>query len=292
MDENHVHHPLLPLASHAATTYTATDIVTSTSSDGTKIKSSNYAILIRFLVILLIGVISVWANHEASKGFVIMAVNNMKNTPAGEKFTLFYISNDEAIRLVQRSSLFAAQVLFPGDHSIPEKLIIEVEIQLVSHNVTNDHMVALKYFGQKNKYVLSINPLVMEFDDFRYRIRKVIQRGMSEILLFNQQNRVPKTLVDGMVEYISDLAGFGSQKLVLNARNFSWKCWEDQDPRLVARFLAYGEKKSEGFVGRLNQEMNKDGWSERMMDKVLGMPAIFLCVSLQDSMINNEPVRI
>ncbi|XP_021743494.1 uncharacterized protein LOC110709587 [Chenopodium quinoa] len=289
MEEKELRHPLLPLANHAdATITTTTGFVGPTSNDSDKTISSCFGLSARLLVIFLIGVISIWASHEASKGFAITAVNNMKDTPAGEKFTLFFVSNDEAIRLVQSSSTFAAEILFPGDGSIPEKLIAQVDVQLVSHNLTNDHTVAVKSLGQKSKYILFINPLVMEFGDFRYRIRKEIQKGMAEILLFNRQHTAPKTLLAGMVEYISDLAGFGSPKPVFKPRGFSAKCWEEKNSRIVAKFLAYCEKRNEGFVGRLNQEMNRDGWYEKLMDKVLEMPAMHFCVEFHDFMIKNE----
>lgn len=287
MDENHLHHPLLSLATHAnttTTTSTATGVVSQTPND----TSSNFGLPIRLLVVLLFGFISIWANHEASKGFPITVVNNIKDTPAGDKFTLFYISNDEAIRLVQSSSSFAANVLFTGT---PEKkLIDQVDVHLVSHNLTNvDHTVAVKFLGQKRKFVLSINPNVMDFVDFKYRIRKEIQRGMAEILLLSQQIRAPETLLDGMVEYVSDLAGFSGgfsgPNPVFKLRDFSEKCWEDKDPRIVAKFLEFCVKKSEGFVGRLNQEIKRDGWSEKMMGEVLGKPAIHFCLEFHDSMI-------
>ncbi|XP_021740365.1 uncharacterized protein LOC110706709 [Chenopodium quinoa] len=291
MEEKDLRHPLLPLANNAdATITTTTGFVGPTSNDSGKTTSSRLSVIARLLVIFLIGAISIWASHEASKGFVITVVNNMKDTPAGEKFTLFFISNDEAIRLVQSSSTFAAEVLFPGDDSIPEKLIDQIDVQLVSHNLTSDHTVAVKSLGQKSKYILFINPLVMEFGNFRYRIRKEIQKGMAEILLFNRQHTAPKTLLAGMVEYISDLAGFGGPKPVFKQRDVSAKCWEEKDSGIVAKFLAYCEKKSKGFVGRLNQEMNRDGWYEKLMDKVLEMPAMHFCVQFHDFTIKNEDV--
>lgn len=292
MDENHLHHRLLPLASCTDTTATTststtTGFVCLISNDSNKIISSDFGVSIRLLFIVLIGVISIWANHEASKGYVITVVNYMKDTPAGEKFTLFYVSNDEAIRLVQSSSSFAAEVLFPGKKSIAEKLIDQVVVQLVGHNLTKDHTVAVKSFGEKSKYELSINPLIMEFGDFKYRIRNVIQRGMAEIFLFHQQHKAPKTFLDGIVEYISSLAGLGGPKPVFKLRELSEKCWEDRDPTVAAKFLAYCENNSEGFVGRLNQEMNRDGWYEELMDKVLEMPAKHYCVEFHDFMIKS-----
>lgn len=287
MEEKCLHHPLLPLASLAVTTETTsytTSFVGLASNGENKIIASKFGVSIRLFSIILIGFISVWANHEASKGFVITVTNNMEDTQAGKNFDLFFVSNDEAIRLVQSSTNFAAKILFTSDNSIPEKLIDQVEVQLASHNLTNGRVVAVKSFGQQSKYVLSINPLVMEAGNFKYNIRKELQRGVAEILLFNQRHKAPMSLLDGMVEYINDLAGFGGPKPVFKLRDSSEKCWEDKDPRVVAEVLAYCEGKRKGFVGGLNQEMNRDEWYEKMMDQVLGTPAIHLCEEFHNSM--------
>ncbi|XP_057532209.1 uncharacterized protein LOC130810245 [Amaranthus tricolor] len=286
MDEKNLQQPLLPLVSHAASTEktssaTDTNFAGPSLNNGNEIMSSN-SVIVRLLIFLLIGTMSVWVNHESSKGFVITVVNNMKNTPEGKKFTLFYVSNDQAIRLVQSSSTFAAKILFPSDSSMPEKLIDQVDVQLVSHNLTNYHTVAVESFGNKSRYALSISSFVMEFSDFKYRIRKEFQKGMAEILLFNLQNKAPKSLLDGMVEYISNAAGFGVSEPMLKFKNTRKKCWEDEDSSSVAKFLAYAEEKSEGFVGRLNEEIDKVGSFEEIMDKLLGIPAIQLCASFHD----------
>ena len=215
----------------------------------------------------------------------------MINTSLGQKFNLFYVSNDEAIRLVQNSSSFAAKILFPADHSRILEKLIEVEVQFVSdHSLTN----YINSFEQKGKYIIFIDSYIMEFKDFKYRIKKEIMKKMGEILLINLRNKVPNTLLDGMVEYINDLAGFGDhlEENVIKLRNNNRvikKCWEDNDSRLVAKFLGYAdEEKCEGFVGRLNQEMGKNGWFEEIMDKLLGMEAIQLCSSFHDSMIKSQ----
>ncbi|CAO2834494.1 unnamed protein product [Amaranthus hypochondriacus] len=296
MDEKNLQQPLLPLVSHAVSTdktSTATDtnFAGPSSYNGNEIISSN-SVIVRLLIFVLIGAMSVWANHESSKGFMITVVNNMKNTPEGKKFTLFYVSNDQAIRLVQSSSAFAAKILFPSDSSMPEKLIGQVNVQLVSHNLTNYHTVSVKSFGNKSRYALYISSFVMEFSDFKYRIRKEFQKGMAEILLFNLQNKAPKSLLDGMVEYISNAAGFGVSEPMLKLKNTEKKCWEDEDSSSVAKFLTYAEEKSEGFFGRLNEEIGKNGSLEEIMDKLLGTPAIQLCASFHDSMIKSQFVSI
>lgn len=271
MDDNHLHHPLLPLSTSTATTTTTGDVASPA---------------LRLLLIISIGVISMWANHEASKGFVITIINDMKNTPVGDKFSLFYVSNDEITRLVEGASDFATKILYPNAvDTMPEMVINDVEVHFTNHNLTHGRVVVAEHHAQRNKYVLSISPSIMEYDDFRHRIRKEIQRCMTEIiLLFNGGNSSPKALRDGMVEYVTNLAGFGGRKPVVKSTELSGKCWKDKNPKIVAQFLGYCEGKHEGFVGRLNQRMLRDGWDEEgMVDR-----ANHLCESFRYSMMKND----
>ncbi|CAO2818209.1 unnamed protein product [Amaranthus hypochondriacus] len=289
MDEtkNTLQQPLLPTSvTHATTTETTTSGHDTTTS-------STYALSVRLLMFISIGAMSVWASHEASKGFMITVKNSMINTSLGQKFNLFYVSNDEAIRLVQNSSSFASKILFPADHSRILEKLIEIEVQFVSdHNLTN----YIHSFEQKSKYIIFIDSYIMGYKDFKYRITKEIMKKMGEILLINLRNKAPNSLLDGMVEYINDLAGFGDhlEENVMKLRNNNRvikKCWEDNDSRLVAKFLGYAEEKCEGFVGKLNEEMGKNGWFEEIMDKLLGMETIQLCSSFHDSMIKGQYLR-
>ncbi|KAJ8424661.1 hypothetical protein Cgig2_003095 [Carnegiea gigantea] len=251
MDErHHLHHPLLPSATTTSITTGAT-----TSNDDADATSSNFGIAPRILLVLLIGLISTWANQEASKGFMITVTNDMENTSLGEKFSLFYVSNDE------------------------------VDIRLANRNLARDHILAAEGVGEKSKYVIFISPQVMEFSDFRRRIKREIQRGMAEILLFGIQNGAPKTMLDGMVEYISNLAGVGPERRVFKLRDVREKCWEDEDQEVVAEFLGYCEGKSEGFIGRLSQAVREGSWDEETLDRALGMPAKYLCESFHSSMV-------
>ena len=168
---------------------------------------------------------------------------------------------------------------------MPEKIIGRVDIRLANQNLTRDHILAAEGVGEKTKYVIFISPRVMEFSDFRRRIRREIQKGMAEILLFGIQNRAPKTMLDGIIEYISNLAGVGPQKRVFNFRDVRGKCWEDEDPAVVAEFLGYCEGETEGFIGRLNQAMREGRWDEETLDRALGKPAKHLCESFHSSMV-------
>lgn len=193
--------------------------------------------------------------------------------------------------MVQTASDFATRILYPGPAGMPEKLIDQVDIRLVNWNLTRDHVVVAERVGTKNNYVLSISPQIMELSDFRYRIRREIQRGMAEILLFDLQNRAPKKMLEGMVEYISNLVGFGPKKRVFKLRDISGKCWEDEDSEAVAKFLGYCEEKSEGFIGRLSHAMRERNWGEETLNRALGMPASLLCESFHSSMVKFQDLN-
>lgn len=283
MDErHHLHHPLLPSATTTTITTRATTSNDDADADAT---SSNFGIAPRILLVLLIGLISTWANQEASKGFMITVTNDMENTSLGDKFSLFYVSNDEVTRLVQYASEFATRILYPNPNGMPEKFIDRVDIRLANRNLTPDHTLAAEGVGEKSKYVIFISPQVMEFSDFKRRIKREIQKGMAEILLFGIQNGALKTMLDGMVEYISNLAGVGPERRVFKLRDVRGKCWEDEDPEVVAQFLGYCEGKSEGFIGRLNQAVREGSWDEETLDRALGIPAKHLCESFHSSMV-------
>ncbi|KAK9924096.1 hypothetical protein M0R45_032484 [Rubus argutus] len=51
------------------------------------ITSTDPRILIRFLSVVLVGILSLWANHEASKGFDITVLNDVpRDSPTGQRF--------------------------------------------------------------------------------------------------------------------------------------------------------------------------------------------------------------
>ena len=92
----------------------------------------------------------------------------------------------------------------------------------------------------------------------------------------------PQGLVDGMAEYVAEMAGFrrgmvsgGGEMPQCREGGGGW-WWEDKDPSHVARLLHYCEKFKKGFIQRLNEAM-RDTWHDRVVDEVLGMPVMELC---------------
>ena len=314
MEEENKHsllQPLIPLFSPSSSTTSNSSTTTFTTSsslssysihdynndlcNNSKLFISNSNIILRILLVLLVAAISIWANYEASRTFDVTIVNDAKDSLAGQRFALSYVSNDKATRIVLNTSSFVEHFLYPYDNNnkrYPKKHIESVTIRLSRRNlnatatatvtVTGDHQGGRKNF--KGYYVIDINPVSLEGEDYNNMalIVAAIQRAMARVWLWDGGSRAPPRLVDGMAEYITELAGFrrkrvsGSGVELPECDGHQGWWWEDKDPRQVARYLHYYEKYKKGFIQRLNEVM-RDTWHDRMVDEVLGVSSMKLC---------------
>ncbi|PQM37182.1 uncharacterized protein Pyn_39938 [Prunus yedoensis var. nudiflora] len=103
-------------------------------------KSGTINILVRFLSVFFIGLLALYANREASKGFDITVINDIKDSVAGRRFHLFYVSNDKATRIILDTSNFVEHLLYPEAHAQPKKHINHVVLRLSSLNSTSDNI--------------------------------------------------------------------------------------------------------------------------------------------------------
>ncbi|KAL4376113.1 hypothetical protein GQ457_02G018580 [Hibiscus cannabinus] len=265
--------------------------------------STTPAIICRLLLVILIGTISVWANHEASKGFKVTIVNNpaVKASPAGRLFHLFYISNDEATRIILNTSLVVENILYPNQTKKP---VHHVVLQLAAgddNSSTTKVSVVSTTKGKEPVYLISLSPSIMEESNVKYSVTSAVQRAMARIWLWDgESSSAPPWLIDGMAEYIWTMAGFGhrdeetilhlgsnyrqerfcsvlSQVCSKSKMNTTAACddhreWgksggvcreDDKDPRTVAGALSDLEQRNKGFVQGLNQVL-RDGltWVE------------------------------
>ncbi|KAL7185185.1 hypothetical protein ACSBR2_027169 [Camellia fascicularis] len=281
MEDFHLLHPLLPNTIIAATV----DVPTTTNpsdDDNIKLVSSNSKIILRLFFIVVVGVLSLWANHEASKGFQIKIQNNAAaDSTASRQFDLLYVSNDKATRLVLKTSKFVETILYPNPNTTqPKKQVNRVTLGLTSRNLT--HIVMVESL-KDHEFVLLLSPSIfMEKTNVDHAMLRAVQNGMSRVWLYN--NNAPKSLIDGMVEYLSGLPGLGGGAA---AEDFSGggnqpesdnSCWKDENPRAVAHFLNYCEVYKKGFIQRLNQGM-RVGWNDRTVEDAIGMPAQYVCAS-------------
>ncbi|KAL3715185.1 hypothetical protein ACJRO7_006994 [Eucalyptus globulus] len=246
--------------------------------------SPDSSIIYRLLSVFFIGLLSVWANLEASKGFELTVTNDATNSPAGKRFTQMYVSDDRATREVLRASSFIETLLYDNirgnQTTMTKKLVKHVVVRLARRNLRRK--VTVKAAGD-HKFVMNLCPSLMEAKDVKYNMASAIHRGMARIWLYDGGSKPPLALLDGMVEYISILAGFGDTDYDGSVQGFQESapnCWEDKTPKAVAHFLNYCERESGGFIRRLNEAM-KEGWRDWTVDEALGMPAQHLCKSFR-----------
>lgn len=293
MEEDH-HHLLQPLIPSTTTNAATTGISSASSADSpasplgarniNKMHLSNSGIIFRLAFIISIGLVSIWANHEASKGYSISIINKARGTFPGKRFDLFYVSNDEASRLVLSTSKFVENFLYPNS-SYPKKQVNQVILRLSSRNLISP--VTVDSGQGHDQYVLHISPSVVEEKNFSHAMFVAVQQGMVRIWLWDDLGNVPSTLIDGIVEYISNLAvsdgllDFG-YKMDFESPEFDGHCWNSKNPKAVAQFLNYCEVKKPGFIRRLNQAL-KNGWHDRTVDDALGMPVQHLCIAHNSS---------
>ncbi|MED6107996.1 hypothetical protein PIB30_019222 [Stylosanthes scabra] len=295
------------------TTVTDTDATSSTCSsslldpnydpftNSRVISTTNF--IFRILLVFLAACISIWANYEASRTFDITIVNDSKDSQAGKLFDLFYVSNDKATRIVLNTSSFVEHFLYQNDSSgsnnkpYTKKNIQSVTLRLVDRNLAaaaviaaENHHASGKYFKGYN-YVIDISPMLIEDKDHNnmtFMVVGALQRAMARIWLWDGGSRAPPRLVDGMAEYIVELAGFGQKTVsggcgggdggsnLLNCNGHGGSWWEDKEPKEVAQYLHYYENYKKGFIQRLNEAM-RDTWHDRMVDEVLGLPSMKIC---------------
>lgn len=218
---------------------------------------SSSDIVFRFVCIILIGTISLYANYEASKGFAITIINDAGDSFAGKRFSHFYISDDKATRIVFYTSKFVENILYPSDHvhqhqsRFFKKQVDNVTLRLANQNMSTDIIVESR---ANYEYVLNLNPSIMENKNFNHAIVSAIQRGMARIWLWDGNGTIPESLTNGMIEYISDF-----RPELVNLDKSSSKS------DTVAEMLVNCVKQNSGFVRQLNQAM-RDHWQDSTFD--------------------------
>lgn len=268
----------LPLLS-ATTSTSGTGATATPTSPNQSLSISNQAVAVRLLLVAVVGLTSLWANHEASKGFDITILNNAKGSSAGQRFDLFYVSNDEATRLLLNASSFIENLIYPSP-DFPKKKVKSVHLTLSLRDLSSN--VAVEQLDGGVDFVVHLSPSIFNERNVNHAMSAAILRGMSRVWLWNGEADAPPSLLDGMVEHIVGAAGFVEKKYSggvvskLAACEPMW--WKDKDPMQVAMFLDYHERQREGFIQRLNQGL-KSRWHDRTVEDALGMPGQRPCGS-------------
>ncbi|PHU04211.1 hypothetical protein BC332_25033 [Capsicum chinense] len=210
-------------------------------------------------MVIFVGAFSLWENYEDSKGFDITIVNEANDQSAFAS-DLFSMSNDEATRLILRTSKFIENILYPisdrreSHQGKIKKQVKHVILRLSSQNLTS--------------------PVIV----------KPSQDNNNEFVIHDGRGNAPSNLVNGMIEYITSLASSSRHETPeskpVEPVKLGWSCWKSKDTMTLVKFLNYCEGKKEGFIRRLNQEM-KNGWDEKMIDDAKGMPSCLLFILQQ-----------
>ncbi|GLT26312.1 hypothetical protein SLA2020_116790 [Shorea laevis] len=201
-----------------------------------------FGIILRLLVIILVGAVAVWANHESSKGFDITIANDAEDSPAGQHFDLFYISNDQIPRVLLNASSFVENILYPlHSSSQSKKQVRHVTPRLAGENLTDAVTVDT---SRRNEFVVNLSPSIIGEADISTSVKHAMQRAMARVWLWDGESRAPPQLLECMVEYICGMAGFGTV--------------DDDDQRWRSGRFCLEEMKD---IQRLNEALRKE-WGQ------------------------------
>ncbi|PIA41443.1 hypothetical protein AQUCO_02200095v1 [Aquilegia coerulea] len=275
----------------------STTSISTNSSDNTAVYS-NFHIASRFILIFFITIISIFANYQASKGIEIIIINDVKHTPLGRKFHLFFVSNDKVTQIVLNTSNLAQHVLYPDDQQ-PKKPVTRVTVRFTDENFTSPVLIKVAKLEQdiSYEYVLHISSSLMEESNVERAMVLAVQRAMVRVWLWNnRENCATDKLIDGIVEYVMVIAGlvpsppdYTNLSRLLLVSDDSTMCWKNLDHVIdMVQFLKYCEMTRNGFIGRLNQAMQGSSWHDQMVDDALGLPVKQLCGSYNSSTLQSS----
>jgi len=237
--------PLLPVSTAAASSSSVDiDDVAADAVPAPRVASSSpstQSVVFRVVAVIAIACASLFAQHEAAKGFGIDVVSAgaQRGGDAGRRFDLFFVSNGRAERILQYASRGVERALFP-DASFPRKHVRRVTVRMAGHNLTAGATVDAA--AAPGEYVISLSP----------------------------------ALVSGTG---SSAAGDAAAAAEVAATPLSSSASDDGGRRCMsARFLGHLERQRQGFVARLNRAM-RDRWSDAAVDAALGAPARHACAA-------------
>lgn len=258
----------LPLATASSSSSGAT-------ADESSSSPSTASIVARVVAVLAVASVSLFARHEASKGFHVDIVNAApRDTVAGRRFDLFFVSNGKAERILHYANRGVEAALFP-DASFPRKQVTRVTVRMAGHNLTDDDDATVIAAGvAPGEYVISLSPRLMHpaSDKAADAVANAVRRAVARMWLWDGRGAAPARVTEAMVDYLSS----GADAVEASPANDDD---DDDAPHCMsARFLGHLERRRGGFVARLNRAM-RDRWSDAAMDAALGVPARPVCAA-------------
>ncbi|XP_047045093.1 uncharacterized protein LOC124649530 [Lolium rigidum] len=271
---------LLPLSTAASCSsssgITVDDDTTVLSPIPSRSSPSGRSILARYLAVLLVASVSLFAHHEASKGFRIDVVGaGTQGGVAARRFDLLFVSNGRAERLLHRASRAVEDALFP-DPSFPRRRVTRVTVRMMDGgNLTAaDATVDANAGGE---YVISLSPRLLSgagTDKPVDVVATAVRRAVARMWLWDARGAAPARVTESMVEYLASASATDVEALPSSKEADGTSNTQCISPR----FLKHLERRRAGFVARLNRAM-RDRWSDAAVDAALGAPARPVCAA-------------
>lgn len=271
---------LLPVSTAASS---STSITVDDDSHGaahnvspSRASPSGRSIAARYLAVALVAVVSLFAQHEASKGFRIHVVRGGGTAgAAGKRFDLLFVANGRAERVLHRASHRVEEALFP-DPSFPRRRVARVTVQLMAGgNLTADD--ATVDAVTDGEYVISLSPRLLSSSSgggsagAADAVAAAVRRAVARMWLWDGRGAAPARVTESMVEYLATAVPDESSPAEEHASASNTHC-------ISPRFLKHLERRRAGFVARLNRAM-RDRWSDAAVDAALGAPARPVCAA-------------
>ncbi|KAF8716389.1 hypothetical protein HU200_026359 [Digitaria exilis] len=288
---------LLPVSTSAAASSSSADIVDDITAAAAGVPGlpaapapssssspSTQSIVLRVVAVIAVACASLFAQHEASKGFGINVVSAASTrssvADAGRRFDLFFVSNGRAERILHYASRGVERALFP-DASFPRKQVRRVTVRMAGHNLTAGDAATVDATAAPGEYVISLSPaLVSRTGDHDAAVAAAVRRAVARMWLWDGRGAAPARVTEAMVEYLASVAS-GDEATAAAATPLSSSPVDDGEEErrcMSARFLRHLERQREGFVARLNRAM-RDRWSDAAVDAALGAPARHACAA-------------
>jgi len=272
---------LLPVSTAASS---STSITVDDDSHGTahnvspsRASPSGRSIAARYLAVALVAAVSLFAQHEASKGFRIDVVPGGGTAgAAGKRFDLLFVANGRAERVLHRASRRVEEALFP-DPSFPQRRVARVTVRLMAGgNLTADH--ATVDAVTDGEYIISLSPRFVTPSSggssagAADAVAIAVRRAVARMWLWDGRGAAPGRVTESMVEYLATaVPDESSSPAEEHASASNTHC-------ISPRFLKHLERRRAGFVARLNRAM-RDRWSDAAVDAALGAPARPVCAA-------------
>jgi hypothetical protein len=234
---------------------------------------SGWSIAARYFAVALVASVSLFAQHEASKGFHIDVVSAApQRSVAGRRFDLLFVSNGRAERVLHRASRAVEEALFP-DTSFPRRHVTRVTVRMdVGNHTAADATVEAAAGGA---YVISLSPRLLSGSGAVDNVAAAVRRAVARVWLWDGRGAAPARVTESMVEYLATAVPDDVDALSSPADAED----DASNTRCISpRFLKHLEWRRAGFVARLNRAM-RDRWSDAAVDAALGAPARPVCAA-------------